>query len=330
MARGSNQKDKLLQLERIFREETDEAHGLTMPQLLERLRALDIPADRRTVYQDLEELRRCGLDIIAERDGRQTSYRLASREFELAELKLLVDSVQASRFLTEKKSQSLIQKLESLTSRFEAQQLRRQVLIRGRVKSMNESIYYAVDELHTAIHRNCQIRFRYFQWNVEKKEELRRGGAWYVVSPWQLWWDDENYYLIGVEADIGEIRHYRVDKMRTIEILDKPREGQQAVEALDMNTYTKALFGMFGGEAARVKLEADNAMAGVLIDRFGQDITIVPGEDGRFTAWVEVIVSPQFFGWIIGLGPGIRIAGPEPVIRRMKAEAERLQRQYAD
>ena len=325
MAKG---KLKMLILVRIFSEETDDEHGLTLQQIVERLGAYDIRADRKTLYQDFEELRRFGYDILSEQVGHSTLYHLGAREFELPELKLLVDSVQAAKFITDRKSRELIRKLEGLVSRYQAQQLQRQVLISGRVKAMNESIYYNIDKLHEAINAGNQIQFQYFQWNVNKEAVLRRDGAWYRVSPWALTWDDENYYLVAYDPADDSIRHYRVDKMLRIRITDEARLGRERFREFNMAKYAKSLFGMFGGEESDVVIQGENGMVGVLIDRFGKDIPIVPIDDGHFEARVRVALSPQFFGWIMALGEGIRITGPEPVVKRMRDEILRLNGQY--
>ena len=193
---------------------------------------------------------------------------------------------------------------------------------------MNESIYYNVDKLHEAIGAQRQIRFKYFQWNVKKEMELRRDGAWYRVSPWALIWDDENYYLVAFDAADRKIKHYRVDKMLKIALLEESREGEEEFTAFNMPRYTKSLFGMYGGEETRVTLEAENGMAGILIDRFGKDIPIVPTDDSHFRTVVNVAVSRQFLGWVMALGTGIRITAPERVVLQMREEAERLAEQY--
>ncbi len=326
--KGENQKLKMLYLMKIFSEETDDRHALSVRQIREKLAAYGVNADRKTLYLDFEELRHFGMDIIAERSGSDCYYSLGNREFELSELKLLVDTVQASRFLTDRKSQTLIRKLESLVSRYEARQLQRQVTLSGRVKTMNESIYYNVDKLHEAIGAQRQIRFKYFQWNVKKEMELRRDGAWYRVSPWALIWDDENYYLVAFDAADRKIKHYRVDKMLKIALLEEAREGEEEFTAFNMPRYTKSLFGMYGGEETRVTLEAENGMAGILIDRFGKDIPIVPTDGSHFQTVVNVAVSRQFLGWVMALGTGIRITAPERVVRQMREEAVRLAEQY--
>ena len=326
--KGDNQKLKMLYLAKIFMEETDDLHALTMPEIIAKLSAYGVNADRRTLYLDIEELRRFGLDIIAVREGRYYYYHLGERLFELAELKLLVDSVQSAKFITNKKSKALIQKLESLVSKYEGKKLQRQVIISGRIKAMNESIYYNVDKLHEAIGADCQIRFKYFRWNVRKIMELRKDGAWYQVSPWALMWDDENYYLVGFDSAEGKIKHYRVDKMIKISLTEEKREGKDQFRSFDMPRYTKSLFGMFGGEESSVTLEGRNDMVGILIDRFGKEIFITPVDETHFRTNVNVAVSKQFLGWIIALGDGVKIIAPDSVVEQMKAEIGRLTRQY--
>lgn len=319
---------KLLYLAKIFSEETDDENGLTMPQIIEKLRGYDINADRKTLYQDFEELRQFGFDLISEQIGHNTYYFLGGRTFELPELKLLVDSVQSAKFITDKKSHELIRKLESLVSKHQAQQLHRQVIITGRIKTMNEAVYYNIDQLHDAIGNDTQITFQYYQWNVRKELELRHNGDRYQVSPWALCWDDEKYYLIAYDADDDKIKHYRVDKMLNIEPLKEPRKGKERFKAFNMPKYAKSVFGMFGGEETPVILQAKNYMVGILMDRFGKDIPLVPIDSEHFEARVNVAISPQFFGWIMALGKDIAIVGPEPVLRKMRSEVERLKEQY--
>ena len=328
MAKGSNQKLKLLYLAKIFMEETDDEHGLTMPQIAEKLKAYDISADRKTLYQDLEELRIFGLDIITEQVGKKWYYYLGAREFELPELKLLVDSVQSAKFMTDKKSKELIKKIESLASRYEAKKLQRQVFITGRVKTMNESIYYNVDRLHEAIATDSQIKFKYYQWNVNKEMELRRDGEWYQTSPWSLMWDDENYYLIAYNAEDDTIRHYRVDKMLNISTVDERREGKEAFKKFDLPRYTRSLFGMFGGEEKKVTIEAANNLVGVMIDRFGKDIIIAPVDEDHFMITVSVAVSDQFLGWVVALGDGVKVTSPPDVVEQLREVGKRLTEQY--
>lgn len=313
MAKSCKQKEKILYLMRLFLEKTDIGHPLSRKQLEEELADIGIHVERKTLYHDIETLKLYGLDI-AYRKERPEGYYLASREFELPELKLLVDAVQSSRFITEKKSKDLIQKIEGLASVYEAKQLQRQVVVVDRIKAMNESIYYNVDMLHTAIARNQQILFQYFEWTVAKEMRLRKNGARYQISPWALTWDNENYYLIGYDAEAGMMKHFRVDKMLRISMLDEPRVGKDVFGRFDLAHYTRKTFGMFGGEEEALRIRFQNKYIGVVIDRFGKDVPVRPDGENHFIARVEVAVSEQFFGWVTGLGKGVEILSPAYVV----------------
>lgn len=328
MAKGANQKLKILYLMKILMERTDENHSITMPEIISALEAYGISAERKSIYSDIESLRTYGLDIVGEAEGKTFYYRVVDRTFELAELKLLVDSVQSAKFITEKKSNELIKKIESLSSRYEAQQLQRQVYTSNRIKTLNESIYYNVDLLHDAINENSQIRFHYFQWNADKKMELRKDGAYYVVSPWGLSWDDENYYMVAFDAAANKIKHYRVDKMLHIELIGEEREGKNHFDKFDMALYAKKMFGMFAGEEESVKIECHNRLAGVMIDRFGKDITMIKKDSEHFTVNVKVAVSKQFLAWVMALGSDAKIIGPDWVVQQVKDELKRLYELY--
>lgn len=307
MPKAAGQKRKLLVLERILRQYTDEKNPMTMERIVEELERWGITAERKSIYSDMEELRQCGLDV-QNRRGRDGGWFLGEREFQLAELKLLVDAVQSSRFLTRKKSRELIAKLEGLTSAQQARQLQRQVYVSGRVKTMNESIYYNVDRLHAAIAADRVITFRYFVYDRNKEKVYRREGRRYRVSPCGLVWDNENYYLVGWSCQDEELRHYRVDKMSDITVTAMPREKEQLA---DMTSYAQRHFGMFSGREGQVRLECGGELAGVVLDRFGQEVILVPGEEGRFFVTLDVVVSPQFWGWVFGLGPGVRVLSPD-------------------
>ena len=328
MPKGTNQKFKLYRLAQIMLEQTDDEHYITMPEIKEALARYDITADRKSIYADLRDLEVLGIEVEGEPVGKGYHYHVVSRPFELPELKLLVDAIQSSKFITEKKTNALIRKLEKQVSRYEAMKLQRQVFVSGRIKTMNESIYYTVDAIHNAISENKKIRFQYYQWNVKKEMELRRDGAWYHISPWGLSWDDENYYLVGYDSDAGEIRHYRVDKMLHIRMSDEPREGKEHFRKLDMADYAKKSFGMFGGKEEKVKLLVDNSLAGVIIDRFGKEVMMIPADPEHFTVNVIVMVSSVFLGWVFSLGERVKILGPEEVVEKMREEGERLVRQY--
>ena len=330
MAKGVNQKQKLLYLAKIFSEETDEKHGLSVNELSNRLAEWDISAERKTLYSDFEELRHFGMDIISETQDKKTVYKLASRKFELSEIKILVDLVQSAKFITEKKSNELIKKLESLSSIYDAKQLHRQVILSGRIKNANENIYINVDRIHSAIAQDVQIKFQYFQWNLKKEMELRHDGAWYVISPWALVWDDENYYMIGFDAEAGKMKHYRVDKMLHISSLMSRREGSGMFDKMSLPKYSEGLFGMYGGEMLTVMLECENDVVGIFIDRFGKNIPITPIDDNHFRTRITVQVSSHFFGWVIALEEKVKIVSPESVVERIKKEAKRLSVQYLE
>lgn len=330
MPKGSNQKFKLYRLAQIMQEQTDDEHYITMPEIMEGLAKYDVTADRKSVYNDLRDLSVLGIDVEGEPVGNRYHYHVVNRAFELPELKLLVDAIQSSKFITEKKSNALIKKLETLVSKYDAQKLQRQVFVSGRIKTMNESIYYTVDAIHNAISENKKIKFQYYQWNVKKEMELRHNGAWYHISPWGLSWDDENYYLVGYDSDAQMIKHYRVDKMLNLRMIDERREGRDHFKKLDMADYAKKSFGMYGGKEQDVKMLVENHLAGVMIDRFGKDIMMVPVDKEHFSVKVQVHVSRQFLGWVISLGEGIKIIGPDEVVGQMKQEIKRLVEQYGE
>ena len=311
---GYEKKLRILYVLRILLAETDENHVLSVVSIVEMLeRQYGIIADRKTVYGDIEALSEAGYDIVKQR-GSSPGCKLVSRDFEVPELKLLVDAVQASRFITERKSRELIAKLEKLCSRYAGQGLQRQVFIVNRAKAENEKIFYNVDSIHDAIHRNRDIRFLYSEWTVRGELRLKREGRPYVVSPWAVTWAEENYYLIAYEEASGKIKHYRVDKMQDVQILAKQaRKGEEQFRDFDLAAFSKKTFGMFGGPDAVVQLRAENSLAGVIIDRFGDDVMLIPEDDTHFHVNVPVAVSPPFFGWVTGIGTALRIAGPEEI-----------------
>ena len=299
---------------------SDEQHPVTMKQIIGYLESQGIPAERKSVYSDIDALRFYGLDIVQADSGKSTGYFVGERSFELPELKLLVDSVQSSKFITHTKTGTLIKKIEKLASIHEAQLLQRQVFVANRIKQMNESIYYNVDEIHNGISQNKQIRFRYFMYTVEKKKAYRHDGAFYQVSPFALTWDDENYYMVAFDSESKEIRHYRVDKMDSIQVTDADREGLEAYKTLDMGVYAKKVFGMFTGKEERVTLRFDNDLVGAVLDRLGLDSMIIPDDEAHFTVSADVAVSPQFFAWVFGFGDKVQILGPTDVVERMEKQ----------
>lgn len=329
MAKQAGQKLKLLYLIQIFEEYTDETHSLTMLEIrtkLQELMRLDSMPDRKSVYDDIDQLQDFGYDIIQEETKTQTYYKLASRDFELFELKMMVDAIASSKFLSEAKSRDLIRKLEKYCSKADKNSLNRQIVMANRVKTMNISIHYNVDELHRAIAANKQVKFRYFDYDLKKQRQYLKKGADYVVSPWQMLYSDDNYYLVAVEE--GKIKHFRVDKMEDVTMQDADRMGQELFERVDMQDYHRYTFNMYGGNVELVTLQFLNRMMGAAIDRFGRDIVVSKADDYHFRITVPVAVSPQFFAWIFGLGNTVSIVEPEHVKEKMKDMLKKASERY--
>lgn len=351
MAKSANQKLKLLHIVRILEENTDEEHCISTQELIRELAKYDIAAERKSIYSDMEQLERFGYDIVYVKAKSGGGYYLAGRRFELPELKLLVDAVQSSRFLTLKKSRELIRKIGQLAGKHGAKQLNRQVYVAGRIKTENESIYYTVDKIHRAIQENCQIGFQYMEWTPEKELRPRKDGAKYRISPWALTCKDENYYLVAYDGAAGKIKHYRVDKIGGVQLEEGlAREGGDSFLRFDIGAYANKTFGMFGGEEAVVTLEIPEWMVGIVLDRFGRETdirrvecvekkvsrcqsktgkeaeketemkteTATAKEAARFHARIEVAVSRPFFGWLTGLGADVKILSPADVAERYR------------
>ena len=242
MAKSANQKLKQLYLLKILSECTDETHAMTTKQLIDKLAEYQVTAERKSIYSDIEALNQMGYDILNGKSKEHYGYYMASRDFELPELKLLVDAVQSSRFITEKKSRELIAKLEKLCSKYDAGKLQRQVYVTDRLKAENEGIYYAVDGIHEAIQRDRQISFRYYEWDADKTMRFKRDGKRYVVSPYLLVWNDANYYLVAFEKESSMIRHYRVDKMNDLRVEKEARLGGAEYRAFSPEIYTEKVF----------------------------------------------------------------------------------------
>ncbi len=325
--KSPNQKLKLLYLTKILMEKTDEEHPITLSEIIEELSRYGVSAERKSIYDDLECLRVFGIDICTKKT-RTTGYFIGSRDFELPELKLLVDSVQSSKFITHKKSLELISKIERLTSRENAKLLHRQVFVTNRVKTLNEQIYYNVDKIHDAIAANKQITFKYFDIDVNKSKAYRRNGEIYTESPISLTWDDENYYLITYKTKYDNYVHYRVDKMEGIEISETDRVFSS--KPFDLSAYAKKMFGMFGGEETDVSIRFDNDLVGVIYDRFGMDIPIIKIDEKHFECSVRVAVSPHFLSWIISFGGKARILSPQSVIDELYALVKNVKNNYEE
>ncbi|MBR4797746.1 MAG: WYL domain-containing transcriptional regulator [Oscillospiraceae bacterium] len=312
MGKNGNTRERPLLILRLLMENSDESHPVSMDEILQMLEKEGIPANRKSVYQDIDSLTSCGYDVVTLK-GARFGYYLSSRRFEPAELKLLVDSVQSSRFITTKKTSELIRKIESLASRHEGADLQRQVYVTGRVKSMNESVYNNVDRISTAINSNSSVTFKYFDYDTSLKKVYHQDGVYYSVSPFALIWDNENYYLLGYDEPAEMMKHFRVDKMEHISVTGRKRTGTEHFRAEDLSGYSVMHFGMYHGELQNVRIRFRDRLAGQVIDRFGKDISMFPDTDGFFNIDVKVAVSPVFFSWIFSFGDDAEILGPTGV-----------------
>ena len=326
MAKSANQKRKLPILAKLLLERSDEEHPISRQEMQEELERWGLSAERKSIYDDMEQLRELGLDVQSRR-GRGGGWYIGERDFQLAELKLLVDAVQSSRFLTKRKSDALIRKLEGLTSTHQARQLQRQVYVDRRVKTMNESIFYNVDKLHGAISGNKVVTFRYFEYNAQRERVFRRDGTRYKLTPYGLIWDSENYYLAGWDELRCEVRHYRVDKMSDITVtgMKGHPQGDWTAEG-----YARKHFGMFSGTPCRLRLRCENRLAGVFIDRFGLEASLIPDGEGYFTASVDLVASPPLWGWLFGLGPGVEVLSPDWAVEEFAVRLEQAAALYRD
>lgn len=327
MAKSEKQKLKLLYIRDLLLEKTDCDHAITTNEIIQELEKVGISAERKSIYQDIQLINDHVVEV-QKKTSKPQGYYVEDRDFELAEVKLLVDLVEAAKFVTDTKSRALIKKLEHLTSVHRGKKLQRQVLVTDRIKTANESIYYNVDCIHEAISQNKKISFLYYRWTVQKTEELRHNGEPYTINPWRLTWADENYYLIGYDEEEGKVKYYRVDKMKKVQILLEDRKGSEYMSDFDFGNLHKRTFGMFAGEEEVVTLRMSEKMAGVVVDRFGKGITIRPLENGEFETRVKVAVSNQFFGWVAGLGTDAQIKGPNSVKDKYRNYLMSLVRQY--
>ena len=327
MAGSENQKFKLLYLYQILVEETDEDHVLTTPQLIEKLAAKGVRAERKSIYADLAALKEeFGLDII---DVGRGGHYVGSRTFEFPEVRLLADSVLSSRFITERKTVELVEKLKTLASTHQAKQLTGRMFVADRVKSMNSSVYYSVDTIASAIDAGCKVSFRYYGYDAKKEKRYHHDGQAIEVSPYDLVWDNEYYYLVAYDGADRKIKHYRIDRMERIRVLEKEkRDGAKAYKEADVRSYSKRMFSMFSGEEQQVTLRFSDHFANVVIDRFGKDVILAPDGEGHFRVSVTVFVSPQFFAWLFGLGTDAEILAPKAVREAYAEKLSEVFRQY--
>ncbi len=327
MAKSVNQRGKLLHIADILSRETDENHPMSMATLLGRLNDRGIPAERKSAYRDLEALRGFGMEITAVSGGRG-GYYLAERTFEVPELKLLADAAASSKFVTEKKTLELAEKLMTLTSVHHGQDLKRQLYAIGRAKNVNETIYYHVDTLHQAIKEQVKIKFRYFHYTAEKKKTYTNNGELRTVSPYALCWDDENYYLVAYNPVRDKIVHFRVDRMEQVTLTD---ESMDPIPVdFSIRKYIGQQFGMFAGNERDVTLRFDNSLAEVVLDRFGKDVFMIPSGPDRFELSAKIHVGPPFYGWVFQFGRRAELLSPPDVRQEFKTFMETILEQYKE
>ena len=339
MSKAEGQKMRLFALKEILEQETDEKNGITMARILELLDMKGYPAERKSIYDDIRAFRNGEVLDIVGPQGQNREYAVIGRDFEPDEVKLLVDAVQASKFLSDAKTKALVKKLKKLCSRHEAAALQRQVIVTNRVKSMNSKMHYNVDPIHEAIAKNSQITFLYFDYvigrNFSKERHYMNKKERYVASPWAMIYTDDNYYLLAYHD--GKMKHFRVDRMEDVELrtveqnglkVIVSREGKEEYDKKDMSTYTNYTFSMYGGEVRNVEMVFLNRMLNTVIDRFGKDVLAYPVDKNHFKITVPVAISDQFFGWIFGLGNYVTIVGPEDVKEKMKENLAKVAKRY--
>lgn len=332
MEKQKSESKKLLPLylKQLFLEKTDETHYVEMKDILEYLETKGIYADRRTVYSAIHLLDETGFKVEHISGRGIYKYHYHDRLFDLKELKFLIDAVSASKFLTEKKSKELINKIKSLGSKYDGMKLNRNILIGNRIKSMKDKIFDNLDILYTAIAENSQIGFKYLKWNTKKELEYRKDGQLFIVSPYAVSLQDDNYYLIAFDNISHELRHYRIDKMDKIKITNEPREGKELFKSFNILDYSKKSFGMFSGREETVGIECAASLLGVFIERFGEDVSVRPSfeKTNHFVVRAAVHISPQFYGWIFGLGKDVRIVSPESVKKEFQKTVEDILSNY--
>ena len=334
MPKNPKQKQKLLYIMKFFLEKTDEEYGVTVADIIDYLDDYGITAERKSIYNDIECLRDFGMDIVKSKVGKISLFSLVSRDFTLEEIKLLIDAVQSSKFITLKKSRELIHKIETLTSENQAKELHRQVIVANRVKNSNEEIYRNIDSINRAINKKRKIGFYYTQWSVSRTgakkivKVRRHDGMRYLLTPKALTWDDENYYLIAYDKEVDKLKHFRVDKMESISVEEERADSTKAVDKFDLAVYTKQVFGMYGGDTVNVKLRFDDSLIGVVIDRFSDKVFIQPMGDGTFTMSAEVMLSPQFYGWLFSFGDKVKIVSPKAAVNGFGEWLDGVKAQY--
>lgn len=318
-----NNKTRILLILDILKKNTDEDHALKAADILERISAEGLKCDRKTLYDDINSLMDAGVDIIHEPGG---GYKLLSRDFEDVEIRLLVDAVYSSKFISSQKTKVLAGKLKTLTSESQASSITRQIYSSDS-KTPNEDVLYNVDSLSRAIQDNKQVSFEYLVWGANKKL-VTKGDKIRILSPWALIWQDQNYYLMAYDDAAGKMKHFRVDKMRNVSVTDSLRKGREEFESLDMSEYLESTFSMYGGKQETVTLDFPEELIGIAYDRFGTDVKQRPGDKGRILVRTKCYVSNQFYGWLSGLGGDVKLVSPDSVVSSYRSFLKDLIKLY--
>ncbi len=329
MPKGANQKLKTYYLAKILLEETDDEHGLNMQQIIDKLAEHEVGVERKTLYADFKALKEAGLDIIGVKTKDDYTYHIGARDFDLAEIKLMVDAISSTRFISEKKSNELIKKISGLVSKYDAKKLKRQVYLCGRPKADNDGILYNVDAVHEAISKGVKLKFIYNDWNINKEYVPRYDGKIYEISPWGLSYNDDFYYMIGYDEARDMMRHYRVDKMTQIEVTDIPRKGQNLAKDMEIGKYVTENFNMCGGDVLPVRIQMPESKCGIFIDRFGKGLKFRRISDDIVETTVEAAVSYNFYSWVFAIGEEVTIVGPDLVVKDIRGYLEMLTKKYS-
>ena len=327
MAGLSRQKQKLLIMKRLFEERTDENHAITGAKLIEYLNQYGIKAERKTIYDDIKILTDSGMEIETTKIGHSNAYYLSGRTFQDEELFILADAVASSKFLTQKKSKDLIKKIQSLTSDYKSKELRRSIYVNGRTKTFNEHIYYVINKIQDGIFNNFDIRFKYYEYNIDKQRQLKHGGETYTVSPYIMVWENENYYLVCYCSKHKKICRYRIDRMTQVTITETPRKELTDEEKAEV-TNLQSVYHMYGGEFENVQIEFNNSLINAVIERFGDKIICHRNSENTFYINQEVQIAPAFWGWLFQFGNKARLLGPERVVQQAKSVLDEIKSCY--
>lgn len=332
MAGNEKSKLKLLYLMDIFKKKTDDDHVLTANELCDELEACGISAERKSIYKDINILIEYGMDIVHTRSPKN-GFFLGQRDFELAEVRLLVDAVQAANFISTKKTKQLLSKIEDFVSREQAAILREQVYVDNRPKCKNEEIYYIIDTLHSAITKNLQVSFIYVRRRLISGGAAKREEKAFTVNPYAMIWSDDHYYLICNNPKYDNLMHLRIDRIRSINMLNtKARHFSEVTKYknyFDSADYATGLFNMYTGEQQSIRLKCKNEILENILDRFGENIPINDSGDGYFTVRVDAAVNEGLVGWLMQYGHQIEVIAPTSLRSALRKQARAISKLYS-